>query len=213
VRAVAEGRAPSDEVIVRVADQPQDVTLHLTAGGVVNGVVRDRTTGAPIADARVSLEGRVAVADLPVDLLASATTDARGRFELAGVSRGLRSVFVAAAGYHARILSGLVIEEGRSAVEDGGAPAIELVGVGAVLSARAEVMVVERVVPGGGAAEAGVREGDEVHAVDGAPVRTLGFEGTIQRIRGPEGSTVRLGVRSGDGGVRELVVTRRRIRA
>jgi len=222
VRAVTAGRAPSEEVIVRVTNQTEAVALTLTAGEVISGVVRDRTNERPIADARVSLEGRSAVTDLPVDLLASTTTDARGRFELQGIARGPRSVLVAAAGYHGRILSGITVGEGRSteglvvdlaAVEDGGTAAIELVGIGVMLSAQAEVMLIGRVMPGGGAAEAGLHEGDEVHTVDGAPVGTLGFEGTVQCIRGPEGSTVRLGVRSGAGAVREVVVTRRRVRA
>jgi hypothetical protein len=221
VRAVAAGRSPSDEVTVRVANENSPVTLTLPAGAVISGMVRDRTTSQPIADARVSLEGRYTVTDLPVDLLARTTTDARGHFELQGIPRGPRAVVVAAPGYHGRILSGITVEEGRAveglvvdlaAVEDGGVAALELVGIGVMLSARAEVMVIGRVMPGGGAAEAGLHDGDEVHSVDGTPVGTLGFEGTVQRIRGPEGSTVRLQVRSGGGELREVVVTRRRIR-
>ena len=49
-------------------------------------------------------------------------------------------------------------------------------------------------------------------AVEGVPVRTLGFEGTIQRIRGPEGSVVHLTVVRDDAGAVEIAVPRRRIR-
>lgn len=42
---------------------------------------------------------------------------------------------------------------------------------------------------------------------------SIGMEETIQRVRGPEGSAVRLTVRKADGTVGDVVVTRRRIHA
>lgn len=221
VRAVASDHGASDEQSVDLGDTDTRITLVLPAGGVLTGTVRDRTTLSPIEGARVSLEGHVAVADVPVDLIASASTDARGRFELAGVTAGLRSVMAVAEGHHARVLSGLRVEDGRvtdpleldlTPVEDGGVAGIELAGIGAVLGARGDVMVIGRVLEGGGAAEVGLRAGDAVMAVEGVPVRTLGFEGTIQRIRGPEGSVVHLTVVRDDAGAVEIAVPRRRIR-
>ena len=44
-------------------------------------------------------------------------------------------------------------------------------------------------------------------------VQKLGFNDSIQLIRGPEGSTVRLTVRRADGTTIDLVTPRRRIRA
>jgi carboxyl-terminal processing protease len=49
--------------------------------------------------------------------------------------------------------------------------------------------------------------------VDGQDVTALGFEQAVQRIRGPEGSSVILGVRKAGGGEPiDIIVTRRRVR-
>ena len=65
---------------------------------------------------------------------------------------------------------------------------------------------------GGGAAQAGLSEGDEILSVDGQPVTELGFRGAIQNIRGPEGSCVPLGVRRAHSQqISEINVCRRRI--
>ena len=48
--------------------------------------------------------------------------------------------------------------------------------------------------------------GDTVLAVDGAQAATLGMNETVQRIRGLEGSTVRLTVRKADRTVSDLAV-------
>jgi C-terminal processing protease CtpA/Prc len=99
-------------------------------------------------------------------------------------------------------------------VADGEEPTIELAGIGAVLSAKDDVLLIGRVVEGGGAAEAGLTVGDAILAVDGAPVARLGFAGSIQRIRGPEGTAVQLSVRKvGAEDAVTLAVTRRRLRA
>jgi C-terminal processing protease CtpA/Prc len=99
-------------------------------------------------------------------------------------------------------------------VAEGEQPRIELAGIGAVLSADGDVMRIERTVEGGGAAEVGLTEGDAILEVNGAPVGDLGFGGCIERIRGPEGSTVRLRVLRGGRTAPEVIdVPRRRIRA
>ena len=68
-------------------------------------------------------------------------------------------------------------------------------------------------IAGGGAAEVGLGPGDAVVAVDGTPVLELGFAGTIERIRGPEGTWVRLVVRREGSEDAALAVPRRRVRA
>ena len=90
---------------------------------------------------------------------------------------------------------------------------MELAGVGVQFAPRGEALRIVAVVPGGGAAEAGLQVGDEILAVDGRPVSELGMEGSVQAIRGPEGSTVTLRVRRGPGGTpSEVTVARRLVR-
>jgi carboxyl-terminal processing protease len=71
---------------------------------------------------------------------------------------------------------------------------------------------VNGVIPGGAAEAAGVVPGDRVLAVDGAPVASIGLAGAISRIRGAEGTPVRITLRRADGTQVELVVVRRRMR-
>ncbi len=127
-----------------------------------------------------------------------------------------------AAAHHSRILSGLEVAEGEvlevaialTPTKEGERPRIELAGIGAVLSARDDGLEIGRVIEGGGAAAAGLGKGDVILAVEGVSVVELGFGGTINRIRGPEGSTVVLTIRkAGTETAVDLVVQRKRIRS
>ena len=84
------------------------------------------------------------------------------------------------------------------------------VGVGAMLRADGDGLHVDSVVPGGGAEAAGDVPGDVSVAEDDAYVGSLGVDGSIRNLRGPEGSTVRLTVRRA-GQVGELTATRIRV--
>lgn len=217
VVAAALGFAPSDEARVTLtpgAGRALDFTLR--GGARVTGQVVDRDSKAPLAGARVSLEGQ---GDATLAVSPSARTGADGRFELSGLPVGPRSLFVAAANHHARLVS-VVLRDGEvagpvtvdlGAVPDGGAPQLELVGIGAVLKAQGDALVVQQVLPGGGAAEVGLAPGDGLLSIDGEAAARLGFAGGIERIRGPEGTSVRLEVRRADGVVVRLEVPRRRI--
>jgi hypothetical protein len=139
-----------------------------------------------------------------VPTLATSVTDGQGGFELRGLGAGTFSLSASAADHHGRVLSGLALAEGGTLgplqvqltpTRPGEQPRIELVGIGAVLAAQGDALVIGQVLPGGGAAEAGLAPGDAVLSVDGQSVVELGFEGAIGRIRGPEGTTVRLEVR------------------
>lgn len=198
------------------------VALTLPAGGTLTGTVRS-ADGKPIENARVSVEGGLGEGSSPVPFAASATTDAAGTFALRGLAPGRRSVFVAAFAHHATILSGLEITDGAqigpvdvrlTPVAEGEKPTLELAGIGAQLSAGDDALIVEGVLPGGGAEQAGLAAGDAILAVDGAQVMSLGMDGAIQAIRGPIGTVVNLTIRkAGEAASRELRVERRKIRA
>jgi hypothetical protein len=217
----ASGRAMSPPRALQIAEEDVEASFALERGGRIRGRVIDAEDGAPLGAARVTLEGRLdGLGEQP--LSASATTADDGTFDLAGVGEGPQSVLAAAADHHARLLAGLLVPAGGlleitlelSRVADGEEPTIELAGIGAVLSAKDDVLLIGHVVEGGGAAEAGLTVGDAILAVDGAPVARLGFAGSIQRIRGPEGTAVQLSVRKvGAEDAVTLAVTRRRLRA
>jgi C-terminal processing protease CtpA/Prc len=98
-------------------------------------------------------------------------------------------------------------------VAEGEEPKIELAGLGLALSARDEGLVVNEVFEGGGGQEAGIAVGDIILAVDGKQTAELGFQESLQAIRGPVGTAVRLTVQSKAGGVRDVTAMRRKIRA
>lgn len=87
-------------------------------------------------------------------------------------------------------------------------------GVGLQVAERPRGIVVTRVFPGSPAAEAGIARGARLVSVDGAPVGDRDLREVVGRIRGPEGTRVRIGVApppGGDGAVREVELERARI--
>lgn len=176
----------------------------------------DRLSGRPLPGARVSLE-RAEDAALAADALAR--TDVDGRFSLSGLPAGRHSVLVIADGHDARLRSvdlpprGTVgpIELDLAPGPDGGAAQLELVGIGAVLEAVRDGLVLDAVMPGSGAAEAGLVPGDVIVSIDGRETVALGFGGSIERIRGVEDSQVLLEVRRSTGALERVTVARRRV--
>jgi carboxyl-terminal processing protease len=71
----------------------------------------------------------------------------------------------------------------------------EFAGVGMTLSQRGGNVIVMDAFEGGPAREAGIRPGDAVISVDGAPTAGASLNDVIYRIRGEVGTTVTLGVR------------------
>src|SRR5262249_46524400 len=88
-------------------------------------------------------------------------------------------------------------------------PTLELVGIGAQLTADGDSIRVVRVFPGGGAAAAGIVADDRLIAVDGVAVTELGLDGAIARIRG---TPVAIVIRRADRTL-PLVVERRPLKA
>lgn len=195
VSAVAFGLAPSEPMRVTAsASTPADAgELILQAGARIHGRVRDGA--GPIAGARIELEGQQPGQQITTRL--ETLTGDDGTFVLDGIGRDEISLLISADDHHARILGRVrptdaPIDIALRVVEDGERPHLELVGIGAVLAAEDDTLVVGQVVSGGGAAEAGLQPGTRIFAIDGHDVATLGFAGSIARIRGPEDTFVEL---------------------
>lgn len=159
-----------------------------------------------IAGAEVGFEGRAGSAST-VPLAAQVFTGDDGRFVLTGVPPGRVSMLASAPRHHARILGGIDLAPGAEhdagdvdlGVPRPGEPArIELVGIGATLAPRGDVIVVGALTSGGGGEKAGLRPGDTITAIDGNPITKLGFERAIQSIRGAENTVLVLRIRRGE---------------
>jgi len=70
----------------------------------------------------------------------------------------------------------------------------QYVGVGIEIGMREDRVTIIAPMPGGPAAEAGVRAGDVIMAVDGNDARTWDIQAAAKHLRGPEGSTVEIRV-------------------
>jgi hypothetical protein len=187
--------------------------VELQAEGVVEGEVVD-PRGDPIPGARVS------TGHVPAWLQVGASragpgfaiTDAKGRFALhqlaegsvvleayaPGVGRGRSGDVAVTSG---RVTDGVHLALAPSADEapDGGDPGAASGGVAATLgetSAPREVVVVS-VADGSEAERAGLRAGDVVVTVDGAPVQTM--DDARARLNGPIANDVLVGIRRAEG--------------
>jgi RNA polymerase sigma factor (sigma-70 family) len=225
VVVAAEGLAPSPPQDVEIPPEPAaapELSFTLDAGSRLHGTVIDRQSRAPLAGARLSVQGTPG-AGTNVPLASEALTDADGRFHLRGLAPGRASVVATAEGHHGRIVGGLEVRPGADVgpleialgpTAPGEAPRIEMIGIGAMLAPRDGAIVLGNVVAGGGAALAGLVTGDAILAVDGYPVAELGMGGAVGRMRGAEGSVVVLRVRrAADGGQSDVHVTRRPVPA
>ncbi|HYD42647.1 MAG TPA: carboxypeptidase regulatory-like domain-containing protein [Anaeromyxobacter sp.] len=220
---LAPGRAPSDPVRVNVPPPPAsgEVEVTLAAGGTLRGLVRDEVTGAPLASAHVAAEAvPVELIDVipPNTVIGETTTALDGTFTLRGLPAQVR-VVVNAAGHHtssSRVVPVAPGDESGSITVDlrpqqeGDVGPVQPVGIGAVLQPQGDEIVVGGFRPGAPAAS-GLVPGDQLLEIDGRPVSQLGPGGAVEAIRGPEGTSVFLLVRRGNGTV-DVEVPRRRMR-
>lgn len=214
----AVGHAPSEPIELRLAaGEKARADFKLPPGGTVVGLVADRQSKQPLEGVSVSLERE----DLSALAVSGTRTEGMGRFVLPGVQAGRQSLLIAGAGHHARIVVAEV-ESGRATamlhveltpVKEGESPQLELVGIGAVISPEGDVLVLREVLPGGGAAEAGLVAGDAIVSIEGQSVLNLGFGGGIDRLRGNEDTSVLVSVRRADGSLADVWVPRRLVSA
>jgi hypothetical protein len=218
VSAAARGFARSPDETVDVGESGLEHDFTLARGSRIFGRVVERGSRAPISGADVSFEGHAINDDIGIS--SDATTSADGSFTLDGLPAGRQSLNVQAAGHNGRILSALQVPPDGALgpltidlapVKPGDEPTTEFVGIAAGIAARPEGMVVTSVIPGGGAADAGLVVGDTILQIDGQDVEPLGFVGSIQMIRGPEDSIVTLVVKRKDGSVQTIPVRRKRV--
>lgn len=87
----------------------------------------------------------------------------------------------------------------------------ELAGIGVVLQAAPQGPTVQRIVLGGPADLAGLREGDRVVAVDGEATAGRSLASVVDMLRGRDGTEVRVAVDNHAG--RSVIAVRRRLLA
>lgn len=88
----------------------------------------------------------------------------------------------------------------------------EYSGVGIEVSMEDEQVVVVTPLEGSPAAEAGIRTGDVIATIDGVPVNTTALSDTIGRMRGKEGTTVKIGIlRQGNAEPLQFTLKRSRV--
>lgn len=216
---VAAARGSARGTPTEAAAGATDVRIVLGSGATLRGKVIAGDDHAPIGGASVECESPGGGASaLPAD--PGTVTRADGSFELTGISAGLLSIQVAADGYHTRIEAAMTASDGATLgpitvaltrVAPDETTRTELVGIGVGLGPDGDALRVIRVLPGSGAADAGIAFGDRIIAIDGQPVAPLGVDGTVARIRGVAGTTVTLTLRR-DGHDVQLVIERRPIR-
>jgi carboxyl-terminal processing protease len=83
-------------------------------------------------------------------------------------------------------------------------------GVGVELTRTGKTYRIAHVESNGPASKAGIKDGDVLVSVDGVATSTLGFPELVEKVRGKEGTAVKLGVKTGDQPVRVLTLTRAR---
>jgi hypothetical protein len=226
VQAAAHGYAPSETSVEvpRSASGTVTADVSLGRGAKMTGRVVEEGSGLALERASVSVEG---MGESALSVRYDALTDEQGNFTLDGLPTGQMTLYVSAEGHHSRLISGISVSPGATPpqvlelrkTEQGEEPQLDMVGIGAVLAAREDALVVGQVFPRGGAAEAGIVTGDAIVRINGRPVVEIGFVDAIQSIRGAEGSQLVLGVRrasatSTEGSpapIVDITVTRRRV--
>jgi hypothetical protein len=216
--ASASGQPPgkSESVDVDIGQTARNVRIVLPRPATLTGTIRDEESRQPISGAVVQLDGMPGLGGPNAN--APATTDEQGNYSLAGVPPGPFSVRVEHSGYKGRIVAGLTTR-GLSSIRedislkprgDGGSNS-ELEGIGAMLSPSPRGIVVSGVIESGPAANAGLKRGDRFVRIDGVSALEMTLSDAMQRLRGPERSSVSVTVaRDGESNF-DVTIVRARI--
>lgn len=84
-------------------------------------------------------------------------------------------------------------------------------GVGVMVEETPEGVTIVNVLDDAPAEAAGLEAGERIVAVDGEDLRDAPLQAVVQRVQGPEGTTVLLGLEGGSQGPRDVEVTRAQI--
>jgi hypothetical protein len=208
--ASTQGRPParSDAIEVRSAAVTDGVKIVIGMGGVVVGrVVDDRRAPIGGVELRFDLVSSVAGSD------ATARTDESGAYRLEGAPSGPFTLLAKKDGFRVKLLSGLLVESGRTLTKDftltayDGGPGTEFVGIGAQLVPGGGGIAFQAVFPGEPAERAGLRVGDRIVRIDGEDTTGLSVVDAIQRLRGEAGTSVGISVMR-DGTTIDVVLER-----
>ncbi|MBU0550040.1 carboxypeptidase regulatory-like domain-containing protein [Myxococcota bacterium] len=216
--AAAEGYQPVDSpaLDVQAGAEVEGVVLRLRRSIVLIGRVLDAQTGRPIEGASLTpAEWRAQV----LAETAAVYTDAQGRYRLSTLPGARSSLYVEAEGYRRLLVGGVEGRPGATVNRDLRLTALaegerqgtgELTGIGAVLRAHPQGVLIDQLVEGGPASEV-LAPGDVVVGV-GARPGGLDVRRAAQAIRGEPGSEVRLWVkRGGQGAPTSLILRRARV--
>ncbi|MHB1844640.1 MAG: carboxypeptidase regulatory-like domain-containing protein, partial [Deltaproteobacteria bacterium] len=218
LRANAPGYAEAklNGVAVTRGEPTSGLHVKLNPSGTIEGLVLDASTGAPLVGIHVAVDRGHAWAVGRAASGAVATSGLDGSFVLRDVSPGRWPVFANSADFEMASPPPTV-----TVAPGGDPPPVELrmrranqreqeyAGVGMSIWERAGHKFAAEVFEEGPAYDAGIRTGDEILAVDGAPAQPLALPDVVARIRGPVGSEVTLDMqRSGNGPGYEVVVPR-----
>ncbi len=197
--AAAPGLAPEvTRGVVVPAGGEANASFDLQPGGSIAGTVSDAKSGGPIAGAIVSLStGSAGPATY---------SDRHGKFRIADVADGRRSLEVGHPAYVGKVASGITVAAGQEqtvaiALEPlrfGAAKTIEFAGIGAAIRMDDERLVIQSLLPHGPAEISGLLGGDEITHIDGTLTRGRSLADNIEDIRGVVGTVVRLGLLRGE---------------
>ncbi|MDB5390759.1 MAG: repeat-associated core domain protein, partial [Planctomycetaceae bacterium] len=100
---VADGHVVSSQTIA-ITNSGGTLSFQLSTGSSLHGTIRNAATGAPLADAVVSL---IDLSNPAAGM--TAVTDASGQYQLTGVAPGLHEFLVQAAGYTSVLVQNITV--------------------------------------------------------------------------------------------------------